>query len=200
MKSNDKGFALVITMLFALIGLALSGALLFMVIEATKMSGIAQRYSTALDAGKGAADVVMNLMMKYTPITLTTPDFGTVQSSPVGSAPNANCLNDKITNPTFDTDGVTWKWTNCSATCASPCAYTSTDATVNPDIITNYTDVYGNPTFTVYTKIIDTEIVPSTGCPAGAASGLVYTVSITSQKTNNPGENAQINFLYRVCS
>ncbi|MBF0564230.1 MAG: hypothetical protein HQK89_03210 [Nitrospirae bacterium] len=175
-KGREEGFALVITMLFALIGLALSGALLFMVIEGSKISGIMQRYSTALDAGKGASEDMMNLMTGY-PTTMT-PGFGTIQTTN-----GANCIYDKLSKSTLTSAG-TYQWTNCTASQANT---TSTDPTNYPDIISDL----GN--YRVYSKITDTE-------QSGTTSPIymIYTVVTLSQKINNPSENAQITYLFRV--
>ncbi|MEO5356659.1 MAG: hypothetical protein H7844_05100 [Nitrospirae bacterium YQR-1] len=178
MKS-EKGFALVLTMLFAVMALAFTGALMFMTIQGTKVTGLSQRYATALDAGKGAADIAMNLVVQYTEGTppKTAPDYGTVQS--------AACLTDKLSKSTLNTSTGAYQWSNCSGTQS---VVTSSDAKTSTDIVATLGD------YTSYTKIID---VQNTDDGTGTKY-MYYTVEVWTEKTANPSENSQISFLYRV--
>jgi len=54
MKSR-KGIAFITTLILALIALAFTGAMLYMLTSGTRMSGAERRYTTALEAAKGAA-------------------------------------------------------------------------------------------------------------------------------------------------
>jgi len=58
MKS-EKGIALLTTLILGLVALTFIGALLYMLSTGTKMSGIEKRYTTALDAAKGGAELVI---------------------------------------------------------------------------------------------------------------------------------------------
>lgn len=58
-RLNEKGFALVTTLLLGLIAMALVGLAFYMALHATRMSGMEKRYATELNAAKGAASYVM---------------------------------------------------------------------------------------------------------------------------------------------
>ncbi|WP_457643466.1 hypothetical protein [Persephonella sp.] len=56
---NERGMALLTTLILGFIALAFIGALLYMLTTGTKMSGTTGKYTTALDAAKGGADLVI---------------------------------------------------------------------------------------------------------------------------------------------
>lgn len=58
-KLNDKGFALVTTLLLGLVAMTLVSIAFYMALMNTQMSGMEKRYSMELNASKGAADYVM---------------------------------------------------------------------------------------------------------------------------------------------
>ncbi len=60
MKNNQKGIALVTTLVLGLIALAFIGALLYFLTSGTKISGVEKRYYTALEAAKGGANLVIS--------------------------------------------------------------------------------------------------------------------------------------------
>ncbi|WP_457643926.1 hypothetical protein [Persephonella sp.] len=63
MKNNEKGIALLTTIILGAVALAFIGALLYMLISGTHMSGVSGRYTTALDAAKGGADLVITKIL-----------------------------------------------------------------------------------------------------------------------------------------
>jgi hypothetical protein len=175
---NEKGFALVLTMLFAVMALTFTGALMFMTIQGTKVTGLSQRYATALDACKGSADITMNLVVQYNSGTpKTTPDYGTVQS--------AACLTDKLSKATLNDTTGAYQWLNCPGTQA---VVTSADAKTSPDVIADL------GAYRSYTKIIDVKYTDDTT----GTKFMYYTVEVWTEKITNPAENSQISFLYRV--
>ncbi len=60
MKNNEKGIALITTMVLGFIALGFIGALLYLLTSGTNVSAIEKRYTTALEAAKGGADLVIN--------------------------------------------------------------------------------------------------------------------------------------------
>jgi hypothetical protein len=60
MKSNNKGMALILTLVLSFVAMMLVGAMLYFLNTGTSVSGIQKRYASALDAAKGVADVVIN--------------------------------------------------------------------------------------------------------------------------------------------
>ena len=70
MKNNEKGIALITTLVLGLAALAFIGALLYFLTSGTKISGTEKRYYTALEAAKGGAKLIMaNLLDSSTPLT-----------------------------------------------------------------------------------------------------------------------------------
>ncbi|MBF0566151.1 MAG: hypothetical protein HQK89_13010 [Nitrospirae bacterium] len=201
-KPDEKGFILVLTMLMALLGLALSGAMLFMATISSRMSGAYQRYTNVLDAAKGTSDLTMNLLRNYTFTNSINPDYGT---------PNTPaCLSTKLSTPTCAATPVTgipcpggttyYQW---QVTCGPMSAATSTDASSSPDISTQFLDARTNAlSYLVYTKIINTQSIAGQagaqlGCDCTACTFCnVYTVLIRSQKNANPSETGIISFVY----
>jgi hypothetical protein len=68
--NNNKGMALIITLILSLISLGLLIALFYMITSTTKISGINLRYATALEAAKGISDYVMDQLdtLDYTSV------------------------------------------------------------------------------------------------------------------------------------
>ncbi len=60
MQNNEKGMALITTLVLGLIALVFIGALLYILTTGTRISGTEKRYSTALEAAKGGAQFVIN--------------------------------------------------------------------------------------------------------------------------------------------
>jgi len=61
---NQKGIALVLVLLIALISLALMSALIYFVTQGAKTSGYYKRYGSARDAGIGGSDIMIALLQK----------------------------------------------------------------------------------------------------------------------------------------
>ena len=55
--SNERGIALVMVLILSAIALAIMAALIYMITVGTQASGMQKRYRTALEAGKGGADI-----------------------------------------------------------------------------------------------------------------------------------------------
>ncbi len=112
---NKRGTALIAVLIFSIIGLAIIGAMVQMVIQGTKLSGIGKRYATALEAAKGGADIITD-MIDYYP---KNPDFGTKSS---------DCWDDKVTNETNS-------WSTCSNS-----IYKSVNAKEKSDVVVDLGD------------------------------------------------------------
>jgi len=63
MMKNNKGMALITTIILSAIALLLVGTVYYLLNSGTKISGIQARYTTALEASKGASEYVMNLIL-----------------------------------------------------------------------------------------------------------------------------------------
>ena len=59
---NEKGFALVFVMILAVIALVMTLAMLFMVSRGSYVSGQQKRYRTAVEASRGGAEAMMEVI------------------------------------------------------------------------------------------------------------------------------------------
>ena len=196
---NQKGMALVMALVLAAVTLAFTAALLYMITQGTRMSGLEKRYTTALGAAKGGVEIATKI------IDYDGNDPAALTANPSTSA----CVTSKLNNATAS-------WAGCSG------SSTSLDATQNPDFtltLGTAPDVYA-----VSVKIVDTVagnsppvpggsgggasggMVDTAGVVEGGASGggvirpmhvpFIYTVLVHSQRQNNPEEVADLTFVY----
>ncbi len=77
MNQNNKGIALVTTLVLGLVALTFIGALLYMLTSESSSSGITKRYTTALQAAKGVADYTISSLLSEQLICAS--DDGSVQ-------------------------------------------------------------------------------------------------------------------------
>lgn len=210
---NEKGIALVMVLIFSLIGLAIVSAMLFMLTQGTLMSGTNKMFRSADEAGLAGVNVAVDMVQNR-----GVPSLGTLAFGPLtGDA----CLSDKLTigRGTGAPSALT-PWLNCYAQLqgtlagqpqADRFAY---DPTINPDI----TRLLAGPgtTFTAQAKIIDTVqgntdvsgLVGSGqlgGAGVVAASGgqvsppavpYLYRIEVQTQNNNNPAEVSRYSVLY----
>ena len=66
MHRNERGIALITTLLLGLIALVIIAALMFMLTTGTQISGIGKRYSGALEAAKGASEYIVQKILEGT--------------------------------------------------------------------------------------------------------------------------------------
>lgn len=189
--STEKGLALVMVLVLSAILLAIMAGLIYMVISGTQISGIQKRYKTALEAGIGGADVTFQLLQaRGNPFTVSEAALinFSITASPT-------CLNDKLNKSTADWD----------STCNS-------SLTIPPYDMIFQLGTAPFPTYTVYSKIVDTVEGNSGGDEGLLKSGVVssntgevpvksvpylYTIEVLSQNTDNPQERAMLSILYQ---
>jgi hypothetical protein len=115
-KPCEEGIALIVSILLSFMALTLIGALLWLVVESTKMSGMYKQYSSAHDAALGGAEVIIDALY-----------WGQNPNLPNGSYVINNCFQAKRQSPTQ-------YWGNCLT--ASP------DITVSFGNLNNVNDYY----------------------------------------------------------
>ena len=115
---NEKGVALLTTLMLMVLGFGVVTTLLYMVTQGTKTTRLEQEYATALDAAKGGADIIINMMENE---LFSAPTMASTVSS------NASCLEEKLSNPTTD-DNSSANWPSCTG---QP---TSSDPKTDPDL------------------------------------------------------------------
>lgn len=209
---NDKGVALVTSLLFTLISLGIAMALLAIVIQGTQTSGANKAYRTATEAGYGAVDVVTRDII---PAAMQGIFDSTYQADYLSKMqlqlPQAACFTEKLTKSTSD-------WSVCTGSPSAPAPKQSPDLTFNLKA-TGATSAG----FKVYAKIIDTKCGGNTaagqpcsnsdtsgidyldaGGGVASAAGTVtpqhrpayYRLEVQSERAVNPSEKAALTVLY----
>lgn len=145
---NEKGVALVTSLMFTMISLVICMALLSMVLSGARTSGAYKRYKTALDASYGGTEIVtkdlIGQALKIPPDTAAsafTTQFTTAMGTFLPNRSFSACLQMRTNLPTRE-------WTGA---CANP----TIDPKSGSDIMFNLNAGTG-PQYTVYTKIVDT--------------------------------------------
>lgn len=197
---NEKGIALVTSLMLTLISLVIVMGLLYMITQSTVTSAAMKKYRTALDASYGGADLMIKdlvplILRNYSSANLVS----TVQSdfSGIGLmvSTSQQCLQAKLSLPTS-------RW---PATCSQ-----DPSAKKSPDLSFSLPST-GDVPYQIYAKIIDTVNGNSdtSGIQlegAGVAEGMsiitpmhipyIYTVEIQGEQSQAGGENAQLSVLY----
>lgn len=184
---NEKGFALAFVLILAAVSLGLTLAMLFMLGRGSYVSGQQKRYHTALEAGRGGIEAMLQLIgARGVPSTPYTNLF-------LNTTGGITHLQTKLNTTT-----ETWGLDNSVA--------------INPADNTTYDVRLDLGTYRAYGKIVDT-VAGNSGPDEGllksgvvtSSSGEVvvmsipylYTVEVLSQSTANPTERAKISVLYQ---
>jgi hypothetical protein len=217
---NEKGIALVLVLVLALISLAIVSAMLFMATQGTVISGAQRFYSTAEEASVGAGELTTEYLANRGIFTLLGVGFNS----------GCNCGDPQVTTDNIDNNLATPARTcRCDKLCnarndwaASGVAYSCDDNTtvanlqVDPDPTINPDFSFNLGAFTVSTKIVDTVSGNSdlggiaasgelggTAVSAGTAgvvtpphSPYLYRMEVQAEATANPRELSRISVLY----
>lgn len=216
--ADNKGIALVTSLLLTLISLTIVMYLLLMVTSGTKNSGVNKRYRSALEASYGATDIIIKevipkIFTETLTNNLTNPSAAISNLAyPTRMDFRANtdtCIMDKLTKPPSE-----WG-TGCSS---------MADPKINPDFSLKLNTLTPDDTYTVYTKIVDTVCSDKRAYPTGKCTGsdlsgyellegaqgtsggtsgvtpqampATYRIEIVGEKTSNPKEKSKISVLY----
>ncbi len=219
---NEKGVALVMVIIIALIGLAMVSTLLFMVTQGTRISGFQRVYRSTDEAGLGGAQIaaqfikdnIFNAKMNASTGQQLVPITSGVLSVLITNGNTDQCLIQKLTltRGEWDTTNPNYFWTQCGA----PRAMTI-DAFTSPPSEDFKFDLPGaspGQTFTVYAKIIDTVkgnteesgiggklggsgVVSSMeGEITPPASPSLYRIEVQAQDATNPQQRSKYSVLY----
>lgn len=187
---NEKGIALLTTMMLMVLGFGVVATLLYMVTYGTKATSIEQKYATALDAAKGGADFLINMMQNelYGP-----PGLGGV----VVSSTSSLCMQQKLTQATTESNPSTnWPKSICcpdnstqaAEYCTTVSKYNTSIVDPRPKILPDLTLAVGGGQ--VYVKIINTKITNN---------DFFYTVSVRADSPTESREpHAELFFLYSL--
>lgn len=147
---SENGVALITALMFTLLSLVISMALLYMVTAGAKTSGALKRYKTALDATYGGTEIItkeiLGKALEFSNYSTTGNPFKTYLPGKLGtltilSESNLGCLHERLTTPRRF-----WS-TACSAISSN-----------SPDISfrLNALETDPNKQYRVYSNIVDT--------------------------------------------
>ncbi|MFZ5906506.1 MAG: hypothetical protein ACOYVJ_03730 [Nitrospirota bacterium] len=197
---NEKGIALVMVLILALISLAIIATLTYLVIQGTKFSGFFKRYETAREAGIGGAEIIAALIANRGELDVPgvvsfpkmcdcgDPDVVGDSTFSDGTALTGSyiCLCAKMCDPAYT--GVTYNWGVCTNG-------TTLDPNDNPDIqltlLSNPLDV-ASPSYDVTAKIVD--VTRGNTDLSGLELGGTGVVASTAGVIPSP----QLPYLYRI--
>jgi hypothetical protein len=172
---NEEGIALVTSLMFTVISLVISMALLYMVIAGTKTSGSLKRYKTALDATYGGTELftkeLIGKALDFQNYSSGTNSFNTYLTNEMGSLTNksvSNCFKERLANPKRF-------W---SAAC-------TTVSNSSPDISFQLNAASGSP-YRVFSNIVDTSEWKITSI-TGTGTSINTTLAGNSDPTNGGG-------------
>ncbi len=182
---NEKGFALGFVLVLAAIALTMTVAMLLMVSRGSYISGQQKRDRTAVEAGRGGMEAMMQLIGSRGAIS--TPYDNQVLN-------NAASMATKVSVSTNSWGGL------------------DNSITIDPDTTSTYDMRIDLGAYRVFTKIVDT-VEGNSGLDEGllksavvnSGSGEVavvsvpflYTIEILSQSRSNPTERSKISVLYQ---
>jgi hypothetical protein len=219
---NEKGMALVTSLMFTMLALVISMALLYMVTSGARTSGAYKRYKTALDATYGGTELftkeLIGKALEFSNYSSGSNTFNAYVTSEMGSLANksvSNCFHVRLNQPRR-------LWGACAAVSSNL-----------PDASFQLNAASGSP-YRVFANIVDTsdwKIVsfPSTGVSVtttiagnsdftgggGGTGGLskggsgyyqpptksphypyIYKIDIQGERQDNPAEKANVSVLY----
>ena len=152
---NEKGIALIVALITALLVLILGSIALYVSLKSTNVSGSFRQYRAAIQAAKGGYEKTKYIIDD---IKVNNPDN-------ISNVVNPTNFKDKLNNATADNTAV---WTNNNSDAQNP---DTTDS--NPDITFNI----GN--YNVYVKLINT----AKGNTAIGFSGKLNAGGVTTNKS-----------------
>ncbi|MGA2401615.1 MAG: hypothetical protein ABSG91_07890 [Syntrophobacteraceae bacterium] len=195
--SNQKGIALVTTLMLLVLGFAVVAILFRLTTQETKLARLEQGYTTALDAAKAGADLFIymaqNCAQSPTHSCGNPPLVAGVAGTPFGTSYlGGQCLQIKLFNAT-STWSTTAGWSTAPG-CPSQANATNSDPTIY-DI--TFTLSNGATPYKVYVKVIDTWATQKTGSTPCNNGCYYYTVLTRAQAPGGSGPHADIQFVYR---
>ena len=210
---NEKGIALVTSLMLTMITLGIVMALLYMITAGTQLSGMQKKYATALDASYGGADLIAKDIIPFviSNLNLTSSGLSTALNNTYNVAllnnynlnltvtpTQAACLQAKI-----QTDNTQTPWpSGCNA---------NRLPSENPDMTFQLPSQYGNSPYTIYSEIVSTRVGNSDmsglnliGYGVAETSNIVYPqsqpyfykIEVQGQKAGDTSVSANLEVLY----
>ncbi len=167
-NAKQNGIALIVAIMLSFMMLIVIGALLWLVVSGTKMSGMYKQYASAHDAAVGGAEVMIDALY-----------WGQNPNLPEGtySISDPNCFRTKRENPVQ-------YWGDC--------------LNKSPDIIINFGKINSSSDFyTVYVTIRSTVIEQADAVSNNNQKKSYYAISIDASNSTRL-EKSSIDFVYLI--
>jgi hypothetical protein len=197
---DEKGVALLMTLMISLIALSVMASLMYMMTMGARISGLNKRFNTALEAGRGSHAVVREFIG-----TRGIPDAAFMNSINWNQPMTTTCENDKLREYTADWDP------SCNA---------STIIDIADDATYDFSFQMDGNNYTVYAKIVNTiwgntssggtsnkfGVYGHTTASGGGGTGsldavaipYLYTLEVDARRTSAPDdEKARLSILYQ---
>ncbi len=204
--NNERGIALVTSLMFALIALGIVMSVLYLITQGIQVSSSHKKYKNAVVASYGGMEVFTKEII---PQVISGVLASTVQSNfdyvnltlDSSDSEHQNCLKSKLQYST----GSLW---SCGENAAT------VDPKSHPDATFTLSGLALQPNFKVYTQIVDTvrgnsdqsgnsEFLDGAQGVTGRASGVnpmhipaLYTIEVQGERETNPNERARLSVLY----
>jgi len=204
---NEKGIALVTSLLLTLIALAIVMAVMYLITQGVQVSASHKRYRSYLEASYGGVETMTKIVIPQA--------FADPLHAPVGLLLGANfyqdavhdyrytkCFQVKLNNPRSS-----WAGLGCSADALT------LDPSSTPDVTFTLQGPPLQPNFSIFAKIVDTtvgnsdnsgaELLESGGGVTAGGSGVspmhipaTYRIEVQGQRQTNTKERARLTVLY----
>lgn len=206
--NNDRGIALVTSLMLTLLTLTISMVMLYMVLQSTQMSGAHKRYKNSLDAAVGGVDIVTMDALPYLLSFAVDPNGSSLIDRLNTSMPGLLGATTGVTDACLQAKLTSKTW---GAACGT--ASSNINSKDTPDMtftLQSQVPGFNAPSgFRVYTKIVSTtpgstdmsgrnlEGQSTTGAPPGdVGAPYLYRIEVSSEKVANPLERANLSVLY----
>lgn len=197
MIQNEKGVALVTTLILALIGMLMVSSVIYMVQTGVWASGSRKHYQLALDAAHGGLNILTKDAVQVGIQGSALSTIGNYGGLLTGTTSDA-CFQQKLTQPTSN-------WNNCNL-------IDLVNPSSNPDAVFTLTFPAPQPNMIINAKIVNTgrgnsstsQNVLETGGVVNNNSGNVtpqhipylYQTEVLAQSQQNPRERAWLSAIY----
>jgi hypothetical protein len=177
---SENGIALITALMFTVLSLVISMALLYMVTAGAKTSGSLKRYKTAMDATYGGTELItkeiIGKALAFSNFSASGNSFTTYFPNQMGtmtilSESNLDCLHMRLTTPRRF-------WSDACSTISSS----------SPDISFRLNAASGSP-YRVYSNIVNTSEWRITSFPG---TGLKITTSLAGNSDVTSGEESEL--------
>jgi hypothetical protein len=197
---NEKGIALITSLLLTLISLAIIMAVMYFITQGIQVSASHKRYRSYLEASYGGVETMTKIVIPAAFQDTANPPANLLLGSAFSSY--GGCFQTKLNNPRSS-----WAGMGCGASALT------LDPSSTPDVTFTLQGPPLQPNFTVFAKIVDTtignsdtsgqELLESGAGVAYTGQGVspmhtpaTYRIEVQGQRQTNTRERARLTVLY----